>query len=61
MDGIISGAYIFMALAVLENVTSHVLRTRHMGKQALRLDRLSRWLFPIAYLTSWIVMTLVFM
>lgn len=49
LDQLLTVSYIFLALTVLENVIAHSLHEKGDDIGAARVDKLSRWLFPIGY------------
>lgn len=57
LDRVLTISYIFLALTIVENVVSATLVRRNNGPAAQRVDRMSRWLFPVAYIT---VLTIMF-
>ena len=49
LDRLLTVSYIFLALTVLENVIAHTLHEKGNEAGAARVDKLSRWLFPVSY------------
>ncbi|MFT5193742.1 MAG: hypothetical protein ACI9EW_000741 [Cellvibrionaceae bacterium] len=49
LDQILTVSYIFLALTIVENVVSASFVRRENDLAAQRVDRTSRWLFPLAY------------
>jgi len=60
MDGIISTSFAVMILSVFENLVVHVMITRDEKSQAEWLDRMCRWLFPLAYVVVLAVLGMVY-
>lgn len=52
LDRAILIAYIFVFFAAVENVLIHGLERRERTEAALRVERVSRWLFPGAYIAA---------
>jgi len=61
MDGIISTSFAVMILSVFENLVVHVLITRDEKSRAERLDRMCRWLFPLAYVVVIVVVCILYL
>ena len=59
LDILLAGTYGLVALAVIENILSHVLRTWRDDSLAHRMDVVSRWLFPAVYALFLIVSVIV--
>lgn len=57
MDGILSISFAVMILSVFESLAVHLLTARHKKATAERLDRTSRWLFPLTYIGALIVLS----
>ena len=51
LDVVLTFSYLILSLSVLENVIAY-LRFRKNGDEVQRLDKLSRWLFPVVYYTG---------
>ena len=56
LDKFLTISYIFLALTIIENVVSATLVRRDNPPAAARLDRYSRWVFPIAYAATLLIM-----
>jgi hypothetical protein len=61
MDGIISTSFAVMILSVFENLVVHVMITRDRQSGAERLDRMCRWLFPLAYVVVIVVVCMLYL
>lgn len=48
LDVVLTFSYVVLSLSVLENVVAY-LRFRKNGEEVQRLDKVSRWLFPVVY------------
>ena len=59
MDLFIIGTYIFMTLTVLEVLTTHFLARRGRELTAAKLNLYSRWLFPVSFVSYFIVAALI--
>ena len=56
LDRVLTISYIFLALTIIENVISATLVRRDNPPAAARLDQLSRWGFPLAYVATLVLM-----
>ena len=52
LDVLVTATYCIVALAVFENILAHVLREWKDEALAHRIDRVSRWLYPLLYVAS---------
>ena len=48
LDAVLTFSYVILSLSVLENVIAYS-RFRKNADEVQRLDKVSRWLFPVVY------------